>query len=128
MSACNVGDPASIPGLGRFPGKGNGNPFQYPCLENPMDRGALYATVHGVTKNQTRLRDFTFFTKRLPSKNVVSPVTISQGMRLVISQEFASIGHYQSIYFDNLKVKKYISPKPHLYWVLPTYSILKHGC
>ena len=38
-SACNVGDPASIPGSGRSPGEGNGNPLQYPCLENPMDRG-----------------------------------------------------------------------------------------
>ena len=39
-SACSVGDPGSIPGSGRFPGEGNGNPFQYPCLENPMDGGA----------------------------------------------------------------------------------------
>ena len=50
----------SIPGLGRSPGEGNGNPFQYSCLENPMDRGAWWATVHGVTKNQTRVNDFTF--------------------------------------------------------------------
>ena len=40
-SAYNVGDPGSIPGLGRSPGEGNGNPLQYSCLENPMDRGAL---------------------------------------------------------------------------------------
>ena len=40
-SACNVGEPGSIPGLGRSPGEGNGNPLQYSCLENPMDRGAL---------------------------------------------------------------------------------------
>ena len=52
-SACNVGDPGSIPGLERFPGEGNGNPFQYSCLENPMDRGAWQATVHGVAKSQT---------------------------------------------------------------------------
>ena len=39
-SACNAGDPDSIPGLGRFPGEGNGNPLQHSCLENPMDRGA----------------------------------------------------------------------------------------
>ena len=38
-SACNAGDPGSIPGLGSFPGEGNSNPLQYPCLENPMDRG-----------------------------------------------------------------------------------------
>ena len=49
-SACNVGDPCSISGSGRFPGEGNGNPLQYSCLENPTDRGAWWATVHGVTK------------------------------------------------------------------------------
>ena len=54
-SACNAGDAASIPGLKRSPGGGNGNPLQYTCLENPMDRGAWGATVHGVTKSQTRL-------------------------------------------------------------------------
>ena len=54
-SAYNMGDPVSIPGLGRSPGERNGNPLQYPCLENPMDGGAWEATVHGVAKTQTRL-------------------------------------------------------------------------
>ena len=58
-SACNAGDPGSISGLGRSPGEGNGNPLQYSCLENPMDRGAWQATVHRVTKRQTWLSDFT---------------------------------------------------------------------
>ena len=51
-----VRDVGSIPGLGRFPGGGHGNPLQYSCLENPMDRGAWWATVHGVAKSQTRLK------------------------------------------------------------------------
>ena len=51
-SVYNAGDPCSIPGLGRSPGEGNGNPLQYYCLENPMDRGAWQATVHGVTKSR----------------------------------------------------------------------------
>ena len=55
----NWGDPGSIPGLGRSSGKGNGNPLQYYCLENPMDRGAWRATVHEVAKSQTRLSDST---------------------------------------------------------------------
>ena len=55
VSACNAGDLGSIPGSGRSPGEGNGNPLQYSCLENPMDRRAWWATVHGVTKSQTRL-------------------------------------------------------------------------
>ena len=49
-STRNSGDPGSIPGLGRFPGEGNGHPLQYSCLENPVDRGALQSTVHGVTR------------------------------------------------------------------------------
>ena len=60
VSACNAGDLGSIPGLERSPGEGNGNPLQYSCLENLMDRGAWWATVHGVAKSWTRLSDFTF--------------------------------------------------------------------
>ena len=56
-SACNAGDLGSIPGSGRYLGEGNGNPLQYFCLENPMDRGAWWVTVHRVTKSQTRLSD-----------------------------------------------------------------------
>ena len=59
-SASNAGDLGSIPGSGRSPGEGNGNPLQYSCLENPMDGGAWWATVHGVTKSRTRLNDLTF--------------------------------------------------------------------
>ena len=58
-SACNAGDLSLIPGLGRSPGEGNGNPLQYSCLENPMDLGDWWATVHGVAKSRTRLSDFT---------------------------------------------------------------------
>ena len=58
-SAYNAGDPGSIPGSGRSPGEGNGNPPQYSCLENPMEGGSWWATVHGVAKSQTGLSDFT---------------------------------------------------------------------
>ena len=54
-SAGDIRDMGSIPGSGRSPGEGHGNPLQYSCLENPMDRGAWWATVHGVTKSWTRL-------------------------------------------------------------------------
>ena len=60
MSTYNVGDLGSIPGSGRFPGEGNGNPLQYSCLENSMDGGAWWATVNGVAKSQTQLSNFTF--------------------------------------------------------------------
>ena len=59
-SACSAGDLGSIPGLGRSPGEGNGNPLQYSCLENPMDGGAWKATAHGVAKIRTQLSNFTF--------------------------------------------------------------------
>ena len=52
-SAYNAGDPASVPGLGRSPGEGNGNPFQYSCLENPRDRGTWWASVYGVAESDT---------------------------------------------------------------------------
>ena len=57
-SACSAGDTDDIgliSGLGRSPGGGNGNPLQYSCLENPMDRGTLWATVHGVAKSGAQL-------------------------------------------------------------------------
>ena len=53
-SAYNVGDLGLIPGSGRSPGEGNGNPLQCSCLENPMDQGAWWATIHGVAKSRTR--------------------------------------------------------------------------
>ena len=58
-NAGDTGDAGSIPGLGRSPGVGNGNPLQYSCLEDPMDRGAWRAIVHRVAKSQTRLRGST---------------------------------------------------------------------
>ena len=55
--SANAGDMSLIPGLGRSPRGGNGNLLQYSCLENPIDRGAWWVTVHGVAKSQTRLSD-----------------------------------------------------------------------
>ena len=57
-SACNSGDIGSIPGWGRSPGGSNGNPLQYSCLGNPMDRRASLATIHGVARVQTQLSDY----------------------------------------------------------------------
>ena len=66
----STGDPGSIPGSGRSPGEGNGNPLQYSCLENPMDRGAWRAAVHGVTKESET-------TERLKNNTLGdSPVTV----------------------------------------------------
>ena len=74
--AYNVGNLGSMPGLGRSPGERNGSPLQNSCLENPMDRQAWYAIVHGVAKSRTGLSDFTFtfctpIGKKKPNKNRV---------------------------------------------------------
>ena len=58
----NTGDAGSIPRSGRFAGGGNGKPLQYSCLEDPMDKGAWRATVHGVVKSQTRLKRLSMYT------------------------------------------------------------------
>ena len=73
-SAGDTGDVGLIPGSGRSPGEGHGNPLQYSCLENPKDRGAWWAAVHGVTKSRTRL-------KRLG---------IAQGTKQTVSADFSS--------------------------------------
>ena len=62
----NAGDSGSVPGSGSSPGEGNGSPLQYTCLENPMDGGAWWPTVHGVAKSRTRLSSFTFIFLSFP--------------------------------------------------------------
>ena len=75
-SACNAGDPGSIPGSGRSPGEGSGNSLQYPCLENSMDRRAWRVIVHRVTKSQTELIDLTL---PLPLQSVVKNLPANVG-------------------------------------------------
>ena len=60
-SSCNAGHSGLIPGWGRCPEEGNGYPLQYSCLESPMDRGAWQATVHGVAKSQTQLKQLSIY-------------------------------------------------------------------
>ena len=66
-SSCNAGDPGSILGSERSPGEGNGNPLQYSCLENSMDRGAWWAPVHGLTKSRTQLKQLNTHTSNTDS-------------------------------------------------------------
>ena len=70
-SACNVGDAGSVPGWGRSPGEGHGNPFQQSCLKNPKDRGAWWATVHRVAKSQTRLKRLSIHTHVVPNIDAI---------------------------------------------------------
>ena len=78
-SACNMRDPISIPGLERFPGKRNGNPLQYSCLENSMDSGAWQATVHGVAESDMTKRLSTAQHKR-PTLHQASPGNLVLGI------------------------------------------------
>ena len=71
-SACNAEDSGSIPGSQRSPGEGNGNPVQYSCLENSMDRGVWWATIHGVRKSRTQLSNQHFHFHRYMEKNIKS--------------------------------------------------------
>ena len=78
--ACNAGDPGLIPGSGRSPGEGNGNPLQYSCLKNPMDREACQATFHGVQVGHDSV------TKPPPWQEILyfsSPLLISHGLSLL---------------------------------------------
>ena len=89
-SVYNAGGPGSSPGLGRSPGEGNGNPLQYYCLENPMDRGAWQTAVYGVAKSRTRLSDFTspkrmFIELVMPSSHLI-PLSSPSPPALNLSQ------------------------------------------
>ena len=77
-SACNAGDPCSIPGLGRSPGEGNGLPLQYSCLENSRDRGAWQATVLGIAKSWHDWSDLTHIHYPSWDQAHLSPSTLIQ--------------------------------------------------
>ena len=84
-SACSAEDPGFIPGLGRFPGRGHGNPLQYSCLENPMDTRAWWATVHGVTKSWTRLKPLSMHLHTQKARETC-PINAAWSMSLQIRQ------------------------------------------
>ena len=98
-SACDAGDPGSIPGSGRSPGEGNGNPLQYSCLENPMDRGARWATVHGVAKSQTRLSDYTYDMKKY-SNLIFFPVAVQFSQHYLLEGAFSPLLFVTSFLID----------------------------
>ena len=88
VSASNAGDLGSIPGSGRSPGEGNGNPLQYSCLENPMDRKAWQAKVHGVAKSQTQLSNFTFRQSFYYQRDFFSSLPEMKVLNIKEKQEF----------------------------------------
>ena len=78
VNAGDIRDMGLIPGLGRSPGEGHGNPLQYSCLENPMDRGAWRATVHRVSKSQTQLKQLSTCTHALVELLLILMFTVGQ--------------------------------------------------
>ena len=119
-SACNAEEPSLIPGLGRSPGEGIGYSLQQSCLENSMDRVAWRATVHGVTKSQTRLSDFTHFTHSLTRTcregnrgkdlasdthlNNLKPPSLTQNIEFLLQRNNHSPSGF-CVFCFNLKVK-----------------------
>ena len=85
-SACNAEDPSSILGSGRSPAEGNGNPLQYSCLGNPMDRGAWWATVHGVSKSILAMESYSAFKRKEILMNATARVNLSEIMPSEIRQ------------------------------------------
>ena len=97
-SACNEGDPSLFPGSGRSPGGGDGNPLQYSCLENPMDRGAWCTAVHGITKSWTQLTKHTCMLSYecadiLPDDIIICISSMSSGLIFILELIKAAIGN-----------------------------------
>ena len=91
--ACNVEDPGSFPGVGRSSGEGNGNPLQYSCLENPIDRGTWQAIVHRIKKSWTRLKKLSTHTMTIRSPVipvshflVLDKAVLDTGLKIVLEQ------------------------------------------
>ena len=93
-NAGDTGDMDSIPGSGRSPGEGNGNPLQYSCLENPMDKGAWQGTVHGVAKSQTRLSNWTCMYYSDWFLNAAPALHVSMLVLCIFFIHFFKIGMY----------------------------------
>ena len=104
-SSCNAGNPGSIPGSGRSPGEGNGNPLQYSCLENSINRGAWQATVHGVTMNWTWLNDYLFTSFPFSEHALLST--------LLGNQEEGQIFFHSVLDLDYFQLKIICMPKRH---------------
>ena len=120
-SAYNAGDLGLIPGSGRSPGEGNGNPLQYSCLENPMDRGPWGATIHGVAKSQTQLSNFSVcvcpFLNELPCKILLLTSTCISTTRNVSHDQLwphsspkVSVSESRSVVSDSLWPRGQYSP------------------
>ena len=108
-----TGDTGSIPRSGRSPGEGHGNPLQYFCLENPMDKGAWWATVHGVAKSRTRL-------KRLSMHTYISTDFISKH-----NHSHRYWGLQLEYIFQGNKMKSILTPKPRIFIVV---MLVKMSC
>ena len=95
--SANAGDSGLIPGLERSPGRGNGNLFQYSCLENSMDRGAWQTIVHGVTKNQSRLSDWARPILLAPRLSLMLLPLLRKPFLLLLTKQFFLQGSIQTL-------------------------------
>ena len=108
-NAEDIRDAGLIPGLGRSPGEGNGNPFQYSCLDNPMDRGAWRATVYGVTKRWTRLKQLSTHIHHLCMYVFIMHIYMDLFIiYLSISLSIISVCTYVCIYLSSIMYIMYL--------------------
>ena len=107
----DTGDSGLIPGSGRSPAEGNGNPLQYSCLENPMDRGAWQATVHGVAQNRTQLK-------------WLSTAQVKYMFNFIRSCQTCFQSDYSILYSRKQCMWVPLVPQPHSHLVLAVFLIL----
>ena len=101
-SACNAGDPSSIPGSGTSLGEGNGNPLQYSCLENPTDRGAWWTTAHGIARNWTLLSTSTNeHERKCVNPNLLIHLTSLSPLCIYTKDRVCSLHLYLYFWFAN---------------------------
>ena len=110
-SACSAGDPGSIPRLERSPGEGNGNPLQYSCLQNSMDRGAWWSTVHGVAKCRTQVSNFYSMTYQTLGKHVTWLHHLITIVTATLSGRFCYFPHFINEEVEALKPNLPVSGK-----------------
>ena len=122
-SSCNAGDQGSVLALGRSSGEGYGNPLQYSCLENPMDRGAWRATVHGVTKSRTQLSNW--YIQVSPSKTSTLLHCLQGAQQGDEGQRHSHDGHEWQDHFSTTMGETYAMNILQPIWV--TYSELGHS-
>ena len=98
-STCNAGDPGSIPGSGRSPGEANGYPIQYSCLENSMDRGAWWDTVHGATEKITKTKIYFGGYRFIHTRNISTLLHLYSSKKISLNYKHSDLLKFMNVFF-----------------------------